>query len=54
MFGNLFKKDEPNSETKPVSQSKSLFDTYISTKKEIDYLEHKHVLIPIYLGKRNN
>ena len=42
MFGNLFKKDEPNSETKPVSQSKSLFDTYISTKKEIDYLEDKY------------
>ena len=42
MFGNLFKKDESSSETKPVSQSKSLFDTYISTKKEIDYLEDKY------------
>lgn len=39
MFGNLFKKEE-SKETKP--ESKSLFDNYISTKKDIEYLEDKY------------
>ena len=39
---NLFKKEVTKSETKPVSESKSLFNNYISTKKEIDYLEDKY------------
>jgi hypothetical protein len=42
MFGNLFKKEESESKDKPVSKSKSLFDNYISTKKEISYLEDKY------------
>lgn len=44
MFGNLFKKEESKSDSKPETkkESKSLFDIYISTKKEISYLKDKY------------
>ena len=43
MFGNLFKSHKKEeSDNKSVSISKSLFDNYISTKKEIKHLEDKY------------
>jgi hypothetical protein len=43
MFGNLFrKKSEKESEPKQVSESKSILDSYLSAKKDIDYLEDKY------------
>lgn len=42
MFGNLFKKEVSKSETKPVSESKSILDSYLSAKKDIQYLEDKY------------
>ena len=42
MFGNLFRKKSEKESPKQVSESKSILDSYLSAKKEIDYLEDKY------------
>lgn len=42
MFGKLFNKEKVETSEKPKLKEKSLYDTYLETKKDIKYLEDKY------------